>query len=65
MGRTRSRRRLSRSRGVGRATIRQTAIFDPAGLAGLAYWHALYPVHSLIFGGMLRALATRAEAEPV
>jgi hypothetical protein len=47
-----------------RSEIRQTAIFDPAGLAGLAYWYALYPVHSLVFGGMLRALAARAEAEP-
>jgi uncharacterized protein YbjT (DUF2867 family) len=51
--------------GADRSEIRQTAIFDPAGLTGLAYWYALYPVHSLIFGGMLRALATRAEAEPV
>ena len=49
--------------GAGGSEIRQTAIFDPAGLAGLAYWYALYPVHSLIFGGMLRALAARAEAE--
>jgi uncharacterized protein YbjT (DUF2867 family) len=48
--------------GAGRSEIRQTAIFDPAGLAGLAYWYALFPVHSLIFGGMLRALAGRAEA---
>src|SRR5579872_5098021 len=26
------------------STIRQTAIFDPAGLGGLVYWYALYPV---------------------
>jgi hypothetical protein len=50
--------------GHGRAEIRQTAIFDPAGLAGLVYWYALYPVHSLIFGRLLRALAARAESEP-
>jgi uncharacterized protein YbjT (DUF2867 family) len=50
--------------GHGRAEIRQTAIFDPAGLAGLAYWYALYPVHSLIFERMLRALAARAESGP-
>ncbi|MHC4956519.1 MAG: DUF2867 domain-containing protein, partial [Planctomycetota bacterium] len=30
-------------------TIRQTAIFDPAGLSGLAYWYALYPFHKLVF----------------
>jgi hypothetical protein len=35
------------------STIRQTAIFDPAGLVGLAYWYALYPIHRLIFDGML------------
>ena len=27
------------------SVIRQTAIFDPAGLAGLLYWYTLYPVH--------------------
>ena len=43
--------------------IRQTAIFDPAGLAGLLYWYALYPVHYWIFSGMLREIATAAERE--
>ncbi len=38
--------------------IRQTAIFDPLGLAGLIYWYALYPIHRLIFTGMLRNIAT-------
>jgi hypothetical protein len=46
-----------------RSEIRQTAIFDPAGLRGLLYWYGLYPVHALIFNGMLRAIAARAEAE--
>ena len=45
------------------STIRQTAIFDPAGLGGLIYWYALYPLHHLIFSGMLRAIAARAELE--
>jgi hypothetical protein len=30
------------------SVIRQTAIFDPAGLAGLLYWYMLYPVHRWI-----------------
>ena len=34
--------------------VRQTAIFDPVGLFGLAYWYALYPLHQLVFAGMLR-----------
>ena len=40
--------------------IRQTAIFDPVGLGGLAYWYALYPVHRLIFAGMLRGIVRAA-----
>lgn len=44
-----------------RTEIRQTAIFDPAGLTGLLYWYVLYPAHALIFRGMLRAIAERAE----
>ncbi len=44
------------------SSIRQTAIFDPSGLGGLAYWYALYPLHSLIFGGMLRHIAARARS---
>jgi uncharacterized protein YbjT (DUF2867 family) len=44
------------------ATLCQTAIFDPHGLAGLAYWYALYPVHYLIFGGMLRSIRQAAIA---
>jgi len=51
-------------RGGAGAEIRQTAIFDPAGLGGLVYWYALYPVHAWIFGGMLRRIARRALAAP-
>lgn len=42
--------------------IRQTAIFDPAGLWGQLYWYALYPLHSLIFAGMLRHIARASAA---
>jgi uncharacterized protein YbjT (DUF2867 family) len=38
------------------STLRQTAIFDPVGLLGLAYWYALYPLHQLVFAGMLRGI---------
>ena len=41
--------------------IHQTAVFDPRGLGGQLYWYALYPAHCLVFGGMLRRLAARAE----
>jgi uncharacterized protein YbjT (DUF2867 family) len=43
-------------------TLHQTAIFDPHGLAGLVYWIMLYPVHSLIFEGMLRRISQAATA---
>lgn len=49
--------------GDARSEVRQTAIFDPAGLAGLCYWYALFPVHSLIFAGLLRAISARAESD--
>jgi hypothetical protein len=42
------------------AIIRQTALFDPVGLAGLAYWWLVYPLHQLVFRGMLRAIARAA-----
>jgi len=45
------------------SVIRQTAIFDPAGLAGLLYWYTLYPLHRWIFSGMLRTIAVGAERE--
>jgi uncharacterized protein YbjT (DUF2867 family) len=45
------------------STIRQTAIFDPVGLWGRAYWYALFPVHELVFGGMLRAIGRAALRE--
>ncbi len=43
------------------STIHQTAIFDPVGLLGLAYWYALFPLHQFIFAGMLRNVARAAE----
>jgi uncharacterized protein YbjT (DUF2867 family) len=42
------------------STIQQTAIFDPVGLAGLAYWYALFPLHQVVFAGMLRGIARAA-----
>lgn len=42
------------------ATIRQTALFDPLGVFGLLYWYCLYPVHALIFRGMLKEIGKKA-----
>jgi uncharacterized protein YbjT (DUF2867 family) len=41
--------------------LTQTAYFAPKGLMGLVYWYALYPVHRMIFAGMIRRLGKRAE----
>ena len=36
--------------------VRQTAIFDPVGLGGLAYWYLIFPLHQFVFAGMLRGI---------
>jgi Protein of unknown function (DUF2867) len=38
------------------SVVRQTAIFDPAGVLGQLYWYLLYPVHQFVFAGMLRGI---------
>jgi uncharacterized protein YbjT (DUF2867 family) len=43
------------------SVIRQTAIFDPVGLWGLAYWYGVWPLHQMIFAGMLHGVASAAE----
>jgi hypothetical protein len=41
----------------------QTAFFAPKGLSGFLYWYVLYPIHGLIFSGMIRNLARQAETD--
>lgn len=45
----------------GGAELRQTATFDPLGLAGIAYWYSVWPLHQFVFAGMLRGIARAAE----
>lgn len=45
---------------AGQTRLVQTAFFAPKGLLGLVYWYALYPVHRMIFAGMIRNLARSA-----
>ena len=47
-------------RAEGHSRIRQTAVFDPVGLAGLAYWYGIYPIHALVFRSMIRAIGRAA-----
>jgi uncharacterized protein YbjT (DUF2867 family) len=43
------------------STIRQVAVFEPAGLLGLAYWYGIYPLHARVFQGMLQGIARRVQ----
>lgn len=47
------------ARGPG-SVLHQTAIFEPIGVSGLLYWYGLYPLHTVVFDGMLRGLARAA-----
>ena len=44
------------------ARIKQTAIFDPVGILGPLYWYSIYPLHGLVFEGMLSGIARAAVA---
>ena len=44
-----------------RCRVFARAYFHPAGVWGLLYWYALLPFHLLIFRGLTRAIARRAE----
>jgi len=40
----------------------QSALFAPRGLGGALYWYLLYPLHRLIFTGMVDQIVKRVEA---
>ena len=44
----------------GDVTIHQTAVFDPRGLGGLAYWYAIWPLHEVVFRRMLAGIVRAA-----
>ena len=44
----------------GQTLLTQTAFFEPKGLLGLIYWYAIYPIHGLIFSGLIRKVAGQA-----
>ncbi len=44
-----------------RATLACRAWFEPRGLAGEIYWWGLYPIHLLVFRGMMRGIKHQAE----
>lgn len=42
------------------AVLRQIASFEPRGLRGLLYWYLLWPIHEIMFRGMVRRIAAAA-----
>lgn len=48
-------------RADGGSRIEQISEFAPDGLAGRLYWHAVHPLHRLVFSGMLKAIGRAAE----
>ena len=47
---------------AGTSRLFQTAFFAPRGLSGLLYWYLLYPIHAVIFSGLVRKLGQLAES---
>jgi uncharacterized protein YbjT (DUF2867 family) len=45
----------------GQTLVTQTAYFAPKGLFGLGYWYLLYPIHRVIFSGMIRRIVQQSE----
>lgn len=41
-------------------TLRQRALFQPRGLAGLLYWYTVAPLHHIVFRGMLLGIQREA-----
>lgn len=46
--------------GDGACRLIQTARYYPRGLFGIFYWYSVYPLHALVFRGLIRAIARRA-----
>lgn len=44
-----------------KSILKQTAFYEPKGLWGLLYWYLLYPLHGLIFKGMINSIGKTAE----
>ena len=52
-------------RSGGQTVLRQIARFEPHGFLGLLYWYCLWPVHEVMFRGMMRSIASAAVRQAV
>jgi uncharacterized protein YbjT (DUF2867 family) len=41
-------------------SITQIAFFAPKGLVGFAYWYLLYPIHQILFTGMIQKISEKS-----
>jgi hypothetical protein len=48
--------------GQDRCELHLISRFLPRGLLGLAYWYSVYPLHGLVFKGMLKSIAKASKA---
>ena len=46
-----------------KSRLTQNAYFAPKGLFGFLYWYLIYPIHSLIFSGLINSIANRAKSK--
>ena len=53
-----------RPQAAGGTLLIQASLFQPHGLLGVLYWYALYPIHRIVFSGMLKAITRRANQTP-
>lgn len=45
--------------------ISQVALFSPRGLTGLAYWYMLFPIHKILFSGLIRKISEKSVARAI
>ena len=45
---------------TGDCVLTQTAVFQPRGLFGLLYWYSVFPLHQIVFSGMLLGIEREA-----
>jgi uncharacterized protein YbjT (DUF2867 family) len=48
--------------GSNQTSLTLTAFFAPKGLFGLLYWYILYPIHRIVFSGLIKKIKALAEA---
>jgi len=51
----------SRPHGDCQTRLVQTIFFAPKGVIGLLYWYLFYPLHAVVFAGLIREIGRRAE----